>query len=519
MIPLYSTSQIREVDYESINRLKIPSIVLMENAARSILEILKDKFDLSGKTSVSILCGKGNNGGDGFAIARHLANLGCNVKVFYFSLPKNFSTDAKTNFNIIQTMKSTTLHLTHFRSDKDLQKLKRSQLIIDAMLGSGSKGELKQSFKTVVNFVNTISAKKIAIDQPTGLDADTGFGESIFNADLTITLAGYKRGLFFGKGFEAAGEIELGSIGTDEKLFEKHHAKEFLVEPEDAFQLLPKKNKSLNKYSAGKVLSIAGSGKYPGAAILTSVSALRVGAGASIIAFPNSIKELVHKKYPELVSVHYKDDGKEFFSVDNLDEVEEKINWADCVAVGPGLGREIDTEIAVHKLLEKYKNKIMVLDADAIYFLRNKNYKKFDLSRKILTPHLGEFSSLIGVEKSEIEKDLLYFGRKFVKETKTYLVLKGPRTLIFLPNDEVIVNSTGNVGLAKFGTGDVLTGIIVGFVSQLKNLEDSAIIGNYLHGLSADLLSKKKSIYSYTASEVMDNLPATILFLSKSFDD
>lgn len=519
MIPLYITTQIRKVDSDSINNLKIPSIVLMENAARSLFAAILSRFEINEKTNFAILCGKGNNGGDGFALARHLINFGSQVKVFYFFPPEQFSNDAKVNFEILKNFKCSNFKLIFYRGKNDLAKIKNCNCVIDAMLGSGSKGELKEPFLSVVNLVNKLEATRIAIDQPTGLDVDTGFGENIFNADLTLTLAAYKRGLFFGRGYECSGEVERASIGTDVNLFEKISTKEFLIEPEDAHQLLPQKNKSLNKYSAGKVFSIAGSGKYPGAAILTSVSALRVGCGASIIAFPNSIKAFVHKKYPELVSIHYNDEKKEFFSVENLHEVKEKIEWADCVAIGPGLGREASTENAIHQILKNYTNKFMVLDADALYFLRAKKYRAFNLSKKILTPHLGEFSLMIGKAKSEIEKDLLKYGRMFVKETKSHLVLKGPRTIIFLPNGEALINTSGNVGLAKFGTGDVLTGILAGLISQLKNLESAAIVGNYLHGLSADILANKKSVYAFTASEVMENLSSTILFLQKSFND
>lgn len=518
MIPLYTTSQIRSVDAYSINHLKIPSIVLMENAARSICEILSTKFELNGNSRIAILCGKGNNGGDGFAVARHLLNLNCCVKVLHFFAPEEFSPDTKTNFDILKKMKSDSLHMIRFRSKASFNAIRDCNFVIDAMLGSGSKGELREPYSSAVDFVNFLHAAKIAIDQPTGLDADTGFAYSVFHADCTITLANFKRGLFFSKGYEICGEVLCGSIGTDDSLFSKLNVEEYLVEPEDVQAALPKKNKALNKYSSGKTLSIAGSGKYPGAAMLTAVSALKVGCGASIIAFPNSIKSLIHKKYPELVSHHYNDNASEYFSIKNLYELEEKINWADCVAIGPGLGREAETEEGVHQILNRFNDKFIVLDADALYFLRGRKYKHFDLTKKILTPHLGEFSLMLGIEKEEIEKDLLLYGRKFVRETQSHLVLKGPRTITFLPGGEAIINSSGNVGLAKFGAGDVLTGVIAGLLSQSKNLEDACIVGNYLHGLSADLLARKKSIYSFTASEVMENLSATILFLKKSFN-
>jgi NAD(P)H-hydrate epimerase len=340
MIPLYSTSQVRKIDDYAIAKLGIPGIVLMENASREIFEIANWKIAELNSTKIGFVCGSGNNGGDGFAVARHFANEGYKVNVIYTGS------------------------------------------------GSGVKGKLREPYFSIVKIINKIKAYKIAIDIPTGLDSDKGFAEESFFADLTITLGEFKKGLFFGFGYTCSGEVEKGSIGISTDYFQQFTPMEYLIEPEDALNGLPVKRKNLHKYSAGKVLTLAGSGALPGAAVLTAKSVLKIGAGASILCFPKSVRNLIHKKLGEVVVHAYNDNNKEFLSEENVSELDEKIRWADVIAIGPGLGREMGTIEAVIKLLEKYHSKKMVIDADAVFALGRGKYRRLNLTNKILTPHL-----------------------------------------------------------------------------------------------------------------------------------
>ena len=407
--------------------------------------------------------------------------------------------------------------LIKFRNVKDLSPLKNCDMIVDAMLGSGVQGELKEPFQSIVNKVNTLNSIKLSVDIPTGLDADKGYSSLMFKADLTVTLGELKPGLFFGDGYAFAGQIQKGNIGISPDYYPSEKTKEFLLEPKDVVEALPIKNKSANKYSAGKVLTIAGSGKYSGAAILTAKSVLKVGAGASVLCFPKSIKNFVHKNLSEVVLQEYADNGKEFFRVENLEELSGKIKWADVLAIGPGIGREVETQKAVIQLLRLMKFRNIVIDADALFAISGKKYKKMDLTNFILTPHYGEFCSLIGIELEELRKDILKFGRKFVKETGAYLVLKGAPTMVFLPNGKVLINTAGNPGMAKFGTGDVLTGIIAGFLCQIKDTEKALITAVYIHSLAADLLTEKYTELGFTASDLMNNIPSAIRYVRNSF--
>jgi NAD(P)H-hydrate epimerase len=519
MIPLFSTKQIKEADSFAINALGIPGIVLMENASIEIARCAREKFSLRPESIIGIICGKGNNGGDGFAAARHFLNKGFRVLILHLGTESEMSGDCLRNYKIIKALSpgNKNINLKKYDSLKDINSFKKCSVIIDAILGSGAAGELREPYRGIVEALNAVNAFKIAVDIPTGLDADKGYGDLIFKSDLTITLGELKKGLFLGDGYSSCGEIKKGDIGIGFSFFDKYHVSEYLIEPEDAFNYLPRKRKNIHKYSAGKVLTIGGSADLPGAAALAAKAAMKIGAGASIIAFPKSARELIHKELKEVIVNSYEDSGKGYLAPENISELEEKIKWADTVSLGPGLGRENETQEAVIKILREKKFGNIVIDADAIFAISSYNYKKLNLKNFVLTPHHGEFSKLIGVKTSELRKDILGFGNEFVKETKAFLVLKGAPSVIFLPDGESLINTSGNPGLAKFGTGDVLTGVIAGLLAQLKNLEKSLISGVYLHSLAADLLSAQYSELGYTASDIIEKLPFAVNFIRSTF--
>ena len=514
MIPLYSTEQNRSVDGYAINKLKMPGIILMENASREIFRSISDYFNFR---SIGFVCGKGNNGGDGFASARHFANAGYIVKVVYLGNENQLSDDAAVNFQILKKLSQTNknISLRKFQNIKSLSIINNCDVLCDAMLGSGAKGALREPYLSIVKYLNKLKVKKAAIDIPTGLDADKGYSEEAFKADLTITLGNYKKGLFFGSGNVYAGNVEKGDIGVPENYFENLHASEFLIEPEDALNGLPSKSVKLNKYSAGKVLTIAGSESYPGAAVLTAKAVMKIGAGASILAFPKSCRSLIQKKLGETVVKAYHDSNGYFDEI-SLKEISGNIDWAKVIAIGPGIGREDGTQKAVLKLLKQRKNKRIVIDADAVFALGNKNFKKLNLKNCVLTPHYGEFSNLIGIEIAELERDILKYGRQFVKETGAYLVLKDAPTIIFTPGGDALINSAGNPALAKFGTGDVLTGFIAGMLAQQEDFEKAVVTAVYLHSLTADLIVKRTTEFTLLANDLINYLSNAINFLRKS---
>ncbi len=490
----------------------------MENASREIFQKIADRIEHLDSPKIGFVCGKGNNGGDGFAAARHFSNAGYGVVVIYLGTEKEMSDDCRFNYGVLKKLSSSNrkISLKKYSSTTSLNSLKQCSIICDAILGSGSQGALRELYLSIIKYLNNLNSIKVAIDIPTGLNADTGFGENSFNSDFTITLGQLKKGLFFGDGYIFSGEVEKGGIGIPDSLYNQFTPTEFLIEPEDALLGLPIKAKNIHKYSAGKVLTIAGSGSLPGAAILTATSALKIGAGASILCFPKSVRELVHRKLGEVVVKTYEDSGNEYLSEKNIEEFKEKIRWADVVALGPGLGRENETQKAVISVLKKYSPKKVVIDADAVFALGNGRYKKLNLKNSVITPHHAEFAGLIGISTLDLKKDILRYGKAFVKKTGAYLALKGAPTIVFTPGGDALINTTGNPALAKFGTGDVLTGFIAGLLSQQNDIEKAVVTAVYLHSLAADILAEKRTKLDILATDIQNFIPQTIKFLVNS---
>jgi len=488
----------------------------MENASIEIFQKIIEYFEFS---SIGFICGKGNNGGDGFATARHFVNAGYKVKVIYLGAKNEMSSDCKINFSILKKMgiSHKNLSIVKYNSIRTITSVKSYDLICDSLLGSGAKGKLREPYLSIVQSLNRMQKFKVSIDIPTGLDVDKGYGEEIFHSDLTITLGGLKKGLFFGDGYSHAGLIEKGSIGVSDEYLDSLYTQEYLIEPEDSLAGLPEKQRNIHKYSAGKVLSICGSESYPGAAVLTSKSVLKIGAGACILAFPKSQRNLIQKKLGEVVVKIYDDKNSGFISAENICEFTEKILWSDVLVIGPGIGRSKESQEAVIKILKERNFRKIVLDADAIYALKKGRYESLNLMNVILTPHHGEFANLIGISVSELKTDILNYGRYFTKRTGAYLVLKNAPTIIFTPAGDALINSCGNPGLAKFGTGDVLTGIIAGLLSQQNDTEKAIIATVYIHSFAADLLVPEKTEYSLMAEDLINYIPDTINFLRNSF--
>jgi len=520
MIPLYSAQQVRDADAYAINTLGIPSIVLMENASRSIYEQLISMYgQVIENNNIGIVCGKGNNGGDGFAVARHFINNDFNVRIISLGDEDEFKGDALTNFRIIKNLLAqyTLSKLVIYESNRDLAALEDCSIILDAMLGTGTRGELGEPYKSIVEKLNMLNSYRIAVDLPSGLDLERASGDVIFNADSTITLSEFKTGLFYGKGYLHSGNVLKGNIGIGDEYYQKQNIIDYLIEPEDAFFGLPSKELNLHKYSAGKVLVVAGSGNMPGAPILTTNTVMKSGAGACFLAFPNSIKQIAQQKLDSAIVFSYKDEGNEFLSTDNILELETKIDWADVIPIGPGLGRQDTTLETVRKIIHTNKTKKIVIDADALFALGQEEYKKLNLKGKILTPHHKEFAYMLGLDLNVVENNLLNLGRSFAVENSCYLVLKGAPTIIFNPEGEAFVNSNGNPGMAKFGTGDVLTGIIASFIAQSNETEDALISAVYVHSLAADLLYEEKTEFGFTASDIIEKIPYAIKFIVNSF--
>ena len=519
MIPLFTAEQNRNADKYAVETLGLQGPMLMENASRSVfIETLKAFPELNSMMKIGVIAGKGNNGGDGFTTARHFINNGYYVKIITLADEKTLKGDALLNFTATKNLISQTKsgEITFYKSRRDLNKLKDCTVIFDALLGTGAIGKLKSPYDEIINFLNTLEAFRVAIDVPSGLNADTGAGDTVFDADLTVALGGFKQGLFFEKGKAYSGEVVKGYIGIGTEYFESLESNTYLLEPEDAYEGLPVKTVDMNKYSAGKVFTIAGSGKYVGAAMFSSLAVFYSGGGASVLTVPKNVRNLFHDENIGLIINPYNKGEKEFLTPKDILDFDEMLNWADVVTMGPGLGREQETVTAIEKLVKRLKGKKVVLDADGLFPFRHENYRNYNFTNFVLTPHQKEFADLLGITVDELKEDVLEYGRKFASETGAYLILKGAPTIIFNPQGEAFINSTGNAGMAKFGSGDVLSGVTASFIAQSKEIEEAVIAAVYIHSLSADILREKKTIFGLTAKDIMTNIPETIKFLDAS---
>lgn len=542
MKPLFSAGQIKNADSHAITELSIPSAILMENASLSVFSEILDFFPLLGtRNLIGIVCGKGNNAGDGFALARHFILSGYNVAVVYTAPPEELSDDAYSNYSIINKLRKSgyAFVLKQYESSDDLDVLNNAYLIIDALLGTGLKGAVREPYASLIKALNRIQAAKISIDIPSGLDADTGFAADVFRADLTVTLAELKPGLFIGAGPMCSGTVRKGFIGIGKAYFDTISADTFLVESKDALKGLPLRKSDVHKYNSGRVYIVAGSDKLPGAAVLTARGALNSGAGSVILGIPDKVSAKIAVRLTEVIIESYDTIPEEstaaaepehkktgFLTILSLDNIRKRMFWSDVMVAGPGLGRDPETIQAVRELISGSEGRTVVIDADALYALGEREYEKFNLTHKIFTPHMGEFSQLTGIPKEDIQKNILEYGRSFCGKTGAFLVLKGAPTIVFSPSGNSYINTTGNPGMAKFGTGDALTGIIAGFVSQAISsepadivpvIEESVISAVYFHSLSADFLAQRKSVYAVTADSIIENFGRTIV-KARDFD-
>ncbi len=511
---LYKCDQIRSIDSKAINELGYPSVLLMENAVFSIVrhtrEFLKSGF--RGKKAL-IACGRGNNGGDGLALARHLYTEGAHVIVFLLQSDSPLSEDASVNFEILKNLEKDTdaLIIQHeIRELNEIIKINPPDFVFDALLGSGARGTLSEPFTAAVNLLNNLPGVKIAVDIPTGLNGDSGYTDLAFRADLTVSLGGLKTGLFMGSGIAFAGKVVEGSIGVPDTIFDGMVPAAYLTEEADVIKGIPVKTRNINKYSAGRVTVLSGSADYPGAAILTAKALLLSGAGSPFHFVPVKIRNYLVNAVPEVVTVPY--EPEQLYDQENRDLFLAHAAKSAAVLIGPGLGRSTEISEFVKKMLHKLAGKKVIADADALYPMYDGRYKNFDLEGFLLTPHEGEFSGLLGIPADEIRRDLIGYGRDFCRETGARLILKGA-SMIFFDNrgEKITINPTGNSGLAKFGSGDVLSGILASFTAQAGNMEsDTVTAAMYVFGAAADSLLQKKGVHGYIASETAEEIPYVI---------
>lgn len=497
-------SEMRAVDKAAEEIGGIPSIVLMENAAAECVKALNEDFlDLKNKR-IAVFCGKGNNGGDGFAIARRLYQLGAEVTV-YLVCGNEFKGDAKTNFDIIKKMN---VNIDVIYDTENLNYIIRaSDIVIDAIYGTGIHGIVGGISYDVINEINENSKYTLSVDVPSGINSDSGEICGICaKADRTVTFAAYKVGMLLFPAADYVGRVTVADISIPDYIIEGQDIKINITDDELVRDNFPKRENNSQKGDYGKLLVIAGSEGMSGAAYLSSQSAVTAGSGLVTLVVPASINTAMEAKTTEVMTCPVEDISGHI-SFGAQEKILELLKKADAVLIGPGLGRSIDAARITEMVLAESKVPVIV-DADGI----NAVAKNMDILRRstcpvIFTPHTVEMSRLTGLEKDYIEENRIVVSREFADEYGATVILKGHHTIVTAENGNQYISITGNPGLATGGSGDVLAGILASFVARGIDETMSAAMAVYIHGMAGDIAKEKYGIESVTATEIMRGIP------------
>jgi len=508
-----TAEEMQELDRKAIETYRIPGIVLMENAGRGAAEVISKTFPDLHEKKVAIIAGKGNNGGDGFVIARYLLNDGIPVRVYLLTDPKGLRGDAETNFNVFHRMKGEVISVP---SSKEYIKVKRDlerfDILVDGIFGTGLDAEVRGYYREVIDHLNTLQKPMVAIDIPSGLDADTGkpLGAAI-RASLTITFGLPKIGHLIPPGINYVGEVKVIGIGIPKRLVEEEKIPTYLLEKEEIQKWLSiPRNPDSHKGDYGHLLVIAGSVGKTGAAAMACQAALRMGAGLVTLAIPKSLNGIMETKLTEVMTEPLPETPKQTLSLRAFSTIVRLCENKRAVVIGPGLGTYKETQLLVLKLIRTLDLPI-VLDADGITALTIQP-KTLPLANRllVLTPHPGEMAKLVRSQVKEVLEDRVGLSRNFSQSQHVHLVLKGHPSLISTPKGEIFINPTGNPGMASAGAGDVLTGMIGGLVCQGFDILPSLQIAVYLHGLAGDEGAKELGEKSLIASDIIKKIPTLL---------
>lgn len=502
-----TSAEMKASDKAAIETYGIDSLVLMERAALQTVKVILDRFGLD--IYVGVMAGNGNNGGDGIAIARILREEGIRAEINMIGDLSKLSDETTVQ---IETAKK--LHIPiYYGVEHTLY-----DVIVDAMFGIGLTREVEGAYRKAVEAINASKAKVVAVDIPSGVNADDGsiMGCAV-KADITVTYAYRKLGLMLYPGASCAGEIICAPIGIPKEVTQNKRTGVVTFTDVKNDLHLPERNPSGNKGTFGKVLLIAGSRTMGGACFLSALSAYRAGAGMVRIFTAVDNRESLLKKIPEAIVDTYQDQVGDTeglaISLEESNTLLSGVEWADVVAIGPGISVSKKAK-AILSVILAVCDKPMVLDADALNILsqdekllRNLEYghKKYD-NDVIFTPHIGEFARLLKCPTTMIKKDLLCCCKTFTKKYDVSLVCKDARTIVAKRGKLTYLNSSGNDGMATAGSGDVLTGITAGYLAQGCSGFEAAVMGTYTHGLAGDLARKKTSAYYIMAQDIIKSL-------------
>ena len=502
-----TAAQMREIDRCASEIGGIPSIVLMENAALAcVCEIEK-----LGVKKVGIFCGKGNNGGDGLAIARHLINKGFQTEVFLV-FGSEFSGDALINYEILE---KTGARITEITDTSLLEYYILTQdLIVDAVFGTGIRGAVTGVAAEVIDAINTHAAKTLSVDMPSGVNSDSGeVGSVAVKADLTVTFAAYKRGMFLYPGADFTGRIILSDISIPAYIIENCNIDTNLIDENLISRLLPQRFDNSQKGDYGKVFIVGGSRGMTGAPSLAAEAALRSGAGLVTVGIPESLNSVLEAKLTEPMSLPLPDEGG-FLSEGAVGQIIDKMSKSDVLLFGPGIGRFPECSKILKQLLSRSQIPVIV-DADGLFALsEDPDILNSCGCNLIFTPHEMEFARLVGKSIEEVTSNRLELSKEYAADNGVTLVLKGHHTIVTAPDGTQYINATGNPGMATGGSGDVLAGMIAAFAACGLDETDAAVLAVRLHGSAGDFAAAAEGELSMSAGDICKNIKKAVSYIT-----
>jgi NAD(P)H-hydrate epimerase len=502
-----TAAEMREIDRATTERFGVPSLTLMENAGSAIAQFILEQYSQANR--IAVVCGKGNNGGDGFVVARKLHRAGRVVEVLLLAAPSDLRGDALAMFERLPLQPIIVQTPQELRNES-ARSLANSDLIVDAILGTGFQPPVKGLYGDAIVAMNRSGKSVIAVDIPSGADSDAmteQSGEGISRADAIVTFTAPRPAHVFGN--LTRGPILVAPIGSPpEAIVSKLNLE--VTTPRDFASLLAPRPRDCNKGMFGHALIVGGSLGKSGAAAMAGMAALRAGCGLSTVAIPGSVLASVAAFAAELMTepLPETDTGGIAMGAIESGRLEQLIKPADVVAIGPGIGRNSETVEFVREAVRETKVPLVV-DADGLNAFQGHTDLLDGGERPlVLTPHPGEMSRLSGISIKDIQANRLDVARRLAREHHLILVLKGNRTVIALPDGTAWINPTGNPGMATGGTGDILTGMTAGIIGQMQNdVSRAAIAAVYMHGLAGDIAAERMGEHSLVATDLLTALP------------
>jgi len=493
--------QMRSLDRYAIEKLAIPEEILMENAGEASYFVILNEFGVTNKKFV-IICGIGNNGGDGFVVARKIHSTGGDVKVFILGDVNKFKGAAKKNLDIISGLQ---IEIRHVESvDLIKSDVLHCDAIVDAIFGTGLTRNVEGLYKDVIRLINKSRKKVFSVDIPSGINGDTGeIMSAAVTADYTVTFGLPKIGNMLFPGYEHCGKLYVSHISFPPSLYNKDSIK---VGINDDIKL-PPKNRIAHKGDFGEVLFIAGASSYFGAPYYSAFSFLKAGGGYSRLAAPISVTPFIANKGSEIVFIPQKETDSGSISLENRDALFELSEKMDMVVMGPGLSLNEETQQLARELAKKIE-KPLLIDGDGLTAVsKDLDTLKQRKAPTLLTPHMGEMSRITKMSVGDLDKNKIDILQSTSKELNSIIVLKGAHSLIGYPDERVYINMSGNPGMASAGSGDVLTGTIAAMFGLGLSIEDAVRKGVFIHGFSSDLAARELGEDGITAQDILNYLP------------